>query len=367
MKLTEIEIENLINFLRDRKQLPDEIRRALVDSGWENKDGTGKTSNIDIKNQGYGESLGILVGLDTKMKLVFNDIRKVADTDIAVLIEGEKGTGKKTVAKTVHELSSNNRGPFIVIDCEAISEQGFDDVIFGTEKDSIKRDNKIQNGLIERAQGGTVFFNHIEELSLNQQGRLVPFFRDKIIYRIGGSTPIPISARIIASSEVHLKKAFEDKNFRSDIYFHINSITISLPPLRERDDIFLLAKAFLKRYAEENNKEMIGFTDSAYTSLTMYEWPGNVLELENRIRSAVIFSNGKKVTPLDLGMEVPDSKIPAMSLKEAKDALEKEMIMKSLARHESNLTKVAIELGISRPTLYDVMKKYNIAKQYKTM
>jgi two-component system NtrC family response regulator len=245
------------------------------------------------------------------------------------------------------------------------------------------------------AEGGTLFLDEIGELPLSLQVKLLRFLQERVIERIGGREQIDVDARVVAATNRDLKEAMKDGNFREDLYFRLGVILMSLPPLRERGgDIILLAKAFLERYADENRRKIKGFTDQAIAAIAQYEWPGNVRELENRIKRAVIMAEGAKIIPADLdmaevvsavvpaaegvkiipghldtaevapaGVPAPGSKYENMGLKEARESLEKELILKSLAHNSGNLTKTATELGISRPTLYDLMEKFGIPKE----
>ena len=194
--------------------------------------------------------------------------------------------------------------------------------------------------------------------------KLLRFLQERVIERVGGRKEIEVNARVITATNRDLKQAMEDGTFREDLYFRLGVILISLPTLRERDgDVMLLAKAFLNRYAEENKKKLTGFTNQAVQAIERYKWPGNVRELENRIKRAVIMAGGKKINPTDLELEVPRPKYDNMNLKKAREALEKELIAKALAQHKGNITKAAAELGVSRPTLYDLMQKAGIMSE----
>ena len=199
------------------------------------------------------------------------------------------------------------------------------------------------------------------------QVKLLRFLQERVIERVGGRELIDVDARVIAATNRDLKEAMKEGTFREDLYFRLGVITISLPPLREREgDITLLAKAFLDRYADENGKKIKGFSDQALDTIINYNWPGNVRELENRVKRAVIMAEGVKITPADLDMAEfappPEQKYENMGLKEAREKIEKELITKALARNRGNLSKTSADLGISRPTLYDMMAKLGLLK-----
>jgi two-component system NtrC family response regulator len=311
-----------------------------------------------------GDTFEGMLGICGKMQEVFNIIRKVATTDAPVLIMGESGTGKELVARAMHRLSVRQANPFIVINCGAIPENLLESELFGHEKGAFTGAHIQRKGRFEMAEGGTLFLDEIGELPLSLQVKLLRFLQERVVERVGGREQIEVDTRVIAATNRDLKEAMKDGGFREDLYFRLCVIQISLPPLREREgDVILLAKAFLERYADESRKKIKGFTDQAIDAIEQYAWPGNVRELENRIKRAVIMAEGAKITPADLEMEAPRPRYEGMGLKEARESLEKELLLKSLSRNNGNMTKVATELGISRPTLYDLMEKFEIPKE----
>ena len=315
----------------------------------------------ELQRRLSGDSFEGMLGTSEKMQEVFAMIRKVSTADASVLIQGESGTGKELVAHAIHQLSPRKDGPFIVINCGAIPENLLESELFGHEKGSFTGAHIQRKGRFELADGGTLFLDEIGELSLPLQVKLLRFLEEQVIERIGGRKGIEVDVRVIAATNKDLKEAMKDGGFREDLYFRLGVVFISLPPLREREgDIMLLAKAFLNRYAEENRKKLIGFTKEAIAAIEKYEWSGNVRELENRIKRAVIMAEGKKLNPADLEMGATKPKYDDMDLKEARDTLEKELIKKALFRNQGNITKAAKELGVSRPTLYDLMEKFKI-------
>ena len=304
-----------------------------------------------------------MLGTCQKMQEVFAVIRKVATTDAPVLITGESGTGKELVACAMHRLGVRRDDPFVVINCGAIPENLLESELFGHEKGAFTGAHIQRKGRIEMAAGGTLFLDEIGDLPPSLQVKLLRFLQERVIERVGGREQIQVDARVIAATNRDLKEAMKEGSFREDLYFRLGVIRISLPPLREREgDIILIAKAFLERYAEEGRKRIKGFSDQALEALSQYAWPGNVRELENRIKRAVIMAEGTNITPADLEMEAPRSRYEGMGLKEAREILEKELLAKAVARSGGNLSKAAMELGISRPTLYDLMEKFGIPK-----
>jgi two-component system NtrC family response regulator len=305
-----------------------------------------------------------ILGTSPKMQEVFATIRKVATTDVPVLVTGDSGTGKELVASAIHRLSRRKTHPFVVINCGAIPENLLESELFGHEKGAYTGAHVQRRGRVEAAHSGTLFLDEIGELSLALQVKLLRFLQEQVIERIGGREQIKVDARVIAATNRDLKQAMKDGTFREDLYFRLGVITIPLPLLREREgDVVLLANAFLRRYGAENKKKLTGFTNEAVKALQEYAWPGNVRELENRLKRAVIMAEGNKITPADLEMKVPEDKRGAASLKEAREALEREMVTRALTRNNDNVTRAAEELGISRPTLYELMEKLGIQRK----
>jgi two-component system NtrC family response regulator len=305
-----------------------------------------------------------MLGTSPKMQEVFSEIRKVATTDIPVLVLGESGTGKELVANAIHQRSSRRDRPFVVINCSAIPESLLESELFGHEKGAFTGAHIQRKGRFETAQGGTLFLDEIGDLSLALQVKLLRFLQEQKIERIGGREEIFVDARVLAASNRDLKQSVQEGRFREDLYYRLGVVTISLPPLREREgDGLLLATTLLQRYANENKRKITGFAPQAIRAIEAYHWPGNIRELENRIKRAVIMAEGSKLTPQDLELVSPYAKYEGGSLKEAREGLEKDLIERALAKNKGNMTKAAEELGVSRPTLYELMEKLGMGKE----
>ncbi len=312
-----------------------------------------------------GERFEGLIGTCPQMQEVFSIIKKVAASDVTILVTGESGTGKELVAKAIHQRSTRKNGPFIPINCGGIPETLIESELFGYEKGAFT-DAKMQRiGIIERANKGTLFLDEISELPVHLQVKLLRFLQDRKIQRLGGREDIDIDTRIIAATNIDLSEAIKDGRFREDLYFRIGIITIHLPPLRERgDDILLLAHNFLNRLNRIYNKKIKGFNKEAIIALKSYDWPGNVRELENKIQRAVLITDDQIIKPEDLllgtsGLSMLNNeRIP--TLKEIREKIEFEIIHKALIKNAWNISRTAEELGVSRPTLHDLIKKYGI-------
>lgn len=304
-----------------------------------------------------------MLGTSPQMQNIFSSIRKVATSDAPVLITGESGTGKELAARAIHKLSNRREGPFVAINCSAIPETLLESELFGHEKGAFTGAHIQRKGRFEKADGGTLFLDEIGDLPGHLQVKLLRFLQEQKIERVGGREEISLDVRIIAASNRDLKEAMKEGRFREDLYYRIGVVVISLPPLREREgDLILLSNALLQRFAKENNKNIAGFTPQAIRAIESYSWPGNVRELENRIKRAVIMSEGNRITPKDLELSTAFEKYAGKTLREAREELEREFIQRAIAKNKGNISKAAEELGISRPTLYEMMEKLGINK-----
>jgi two-component system NtrC family response regulator len=310
-----------------------------------------------------GGSFEGLLGSGARMQTVFDSIRKVATAEAPVLILGESGTGKEVTARAIHQRSGRRDGPFVAINCSAIPESLIESELFGHEKGAFTGAHTQRKGRIEQAEGGTLFLDEIGEVPLPIQVKLLRFLQERVIERVGGRQSIDIDARVLAATNADLKKGMATGTFREDLFYRLAVVQIVLPPLRDRnDDVLLLAQAFLKRFGEENHKTGLLFGADAVRAIRQHPWPGNVRELQNRVRRAVIMSEGKRLVPADLELEATSGPTAGSTLKEARERLEAEMIRAALQRNGGKITGAALELGISRPTLYELMDKLSIAK-----
>jgi two-component system NtrC family response regulator len=305
-----------------------------------------------------------MLGSSPQMASVFEIIRRVSGSEIPILIVGESGTGKELTARAIHVRSERSDGPFVAINCGAIPENLLESELFGHEKGAFTGAHIQRPGRIENAQSGTLFLDEIGEISPHLQTKLLRFLQDQTIERVGGREEIKVDARVLAATNVDLKKALDQGTFREDLYYRLGVVVIPMPPLRDREgDIALLANAMLKRFSNENNINGLSFSPQAMRAMDQYAWPGNIRELENRIKRAVIMTNGGKVTPTDLELASPYSQYQGLGLREARESMEKDLITRALARNRDNLTKTASDLGISRPSLYDMMGKLGIRRK----
>lgn len=320
--------------------------------------------NLVLQRQSQADGVEGILGNSPAMESLFQSLRKVSTVDVPVLILGESGTGKELTAKAIHKLSDRRGGPFIVINCGAIPETLLENELFGHEKGAFTSADARKKGKIEYAEGGTLFLDEVGELSLPLQVKLLRFLQEHIIERVGGREEIPVDVRVLAATNRDLKGSIDSGKFREDLFFRLSVITLFMPPLRDRDDdILLLARAFLNRFSREFKKPVRGFTDDVSKVLNEYNWPGNIRELENKIKRAVVMTDTDMISAADLEFASSKSKTPKKfaSLQEAQEALEKALATEALIKNNGNVTHAARELGISRQTLTAMIKKYGIS------
>jgi two-component system NtrC family response regulator len=280
-----------------------------------------------------------------------------------VLILGESGTGKEISALAIHKRSQRKDGPFIAINCGAIPENLLESELFGHEKGSFTGAHAQRKGRIESSNGGTLFLDEIGELPLQLQVKLLRFLQEQRIERVGGRQLIQVDTRVIAATNVDLKKATASGAFREDLYYRLAVVVFNLPPLRDRgSDIGLLAHEFLRRNASATGKEGLTFSKDAVKALNAHRWPGNVRELENRVKRAVIMADGKRLTAQDLELESESIGSASLSLKDARENAERDVVRRALRKHSGKIAPAAADLGISRPTLYELMDKLGLGK-----
>jgi two-component system NtrC family response regulator len=310
-----------------------------------------------------GNTFEGMLGSSSAIRAAFESIRKVATTDAPVLLLGESGTGKEMAARAIHQGSARKEGPFVAINCSAIPETLLESELFGHEKGSFTGAHAQRKGRLESANGGTLFLDEIGEIPLPLQVKLLRFLQEQCIERVGGRQSIPIDARVVTATNADLQKGLLAGTFREDLFYRLAVVQITLPPLRDREgDIRLLAQYFLQKFVQQQGKTGLAFDQDALRALDRYPWPGNVRQLENNIRRAVIMAEGKRLTVRDLEL-TPAGGGPGLTLKDARENLERELIQTTLRKFSGKIAPAAAELGVSRPTLYDLMGKYGMAKE----
>jgi two-component system NtrC family response regulator len=320
----------------------------------------------DLQQTQRAEVFEDMLGTSPQMQAVFAFIRKVAGTNVPVLLLGESGTGKEMAAAAIHRRSARKHGPFVAINCNAIPENLLESELFGHEKGAFTGAHVQRKGLLETASGGTLFLDEIGELPPPIQVKLLRFLQEQRLQRVGGRQEIQVDTRLVTATNADLTQLIQDGKFREDLYFRLAVVTIRLLPLRERgEDVVFLAREFLQRYAAQEGRSRLVFAPDALRSMPHYSWPGNVRELQNRVKRAVIMASSSRVTAKDLELELGKDAagLAAATLREAREQVERDMIQQALKRHSGKITAAAADLGISRPTLYELMEKLGIVKE----
>jgi two-component system, NtrC family, response regulator len=306
--------------------------------------------------------LGRLITGAPEMVKVARTIERVANTNVSVMLLGASGTGKELLARGLHEASDRRDGAFVAINCAAIPENLLESELFGHEKGAFTGAVKTTEGKIEMADGGTLFLDEVGDIPLPLQVKLLRFLQERVIERVGSRKALAVDTRIVCATHQDLEAMIAAGRFREDLFYRLAEIVVKIPSLAERPgDATLLAKAFMARFAKEMNPAVKGFAPDALAAIDSWPWPGNVRELENRVKRAVIMSEGKLVGAADLDMAAGDEEEAlALNLKSAREATDRKVIRHALARSEGNISSTAKLLGISRPTLYDLLKQYDM-------
>ncbi len=315
-----------------------------------------------LQQQGASSPLDGIVAASEQMLQVCRMIEKVAPTGATTLLLGESGTGKEVLARAVHSLSPRIGKGFVAINCAAIPENLLESELFGYERGAYTGAVKQTPGKIENADGGTLFLDEIGDMPLSLQAKLLRFLQERVVERVGGREEIPVDVRVVCATNQDLDVAIREGRFRQDLYYRISEITIRIPPLRERDGgcRIILARTLLERYAAQHRRQFRGFSSDAQNAIENYRWPGNVREMENKIKGAVIMAEGRYVTAADLGLASDGEQGPSVNLREVRRDAETRAIRNALAHAAGNISRAAQLLGVTRPTLYDLLEKYGI-------
>ena len=319
--------------------------------------------NIRLQLMHQPDVLAGLISRDPEVLRVCRTVEKVAVSDATVLVLGESGTGKELIARGVHAASARSKQRFIAINCAAIPENLLESELFGYEKGAFTGAAKTTPGKIEVANGGTLMLDEIGDLPMSLQAKLLRFLQERVIERIGGRQEIPVDVRIVCATHQDLKTLIKEGRFREDLFYRLAEIVVTLPPLRDRrGDAALLAHAFVRRFADEYKRGSMTLREDALRAIESHSWPGNVRELENCIKRAVIMADGNQITLEDVGLEVTGDgeEPPALDLRLAREEAEKRVIITALGRVDGNVLRAAEMLGVSRPTLYDLMHRYGL-------
>jgi two-component system NtrC family response regulator len=311
-----------------------------------------------------GEDQGGIITGSPEMLEVCRMVGKVAATNAAVMLLGDSGTGKELLARALHEGSERRERRFVAINCAAIPDTLLESELFGYEKGAFTGANKQTPGRIETANQGTLFLDEIGDLPLPLLSKLLRFLQQRTIERLGGRDEIPVDVRIVSATHQNLRDRIAKGLFREDLFYRLAEIVVTVPPLRDRSgDPAMLAHAFVRRYADEQKRGRLSLSDDAVAAIEHHPWPGNVRELENVIKRAVILSEGPVIRAKDLGLEAGVIEDEPLNLREAREGAERREVARALARVNGNLSKAADLLGVSRPTLYDLLNRFGLRKQ----
>ena len=305
--------------------------------------------------------LGSILTASPEMVKVARTIERIAPADISVLLLGASGTGKELLARGLHNASGRRDKPFVAINCGAIPENLLESELFGHEKGAFTGAVKTTEGKIELAHGGTLFLDEVGDIPLALHVKLLRFLQERNIERIGGRKAIPVDVRVVCATHRNLSNMISEQTFRDDLFYRLGEVTVNIPLLAERTgDAILLAKHFVSKFAREMNPTIKGMSTGALAAIDAWNWPGNVRELENRIKRAVIMAEGAFVKADDLDLGEGNADDLQLNLKAAREAADRKAITRAVARTEGNISSAAKLLGISRPTLYDLMKQYDL-------
>jgi len=303
-----------------------------------------------------------IITRDPALIKVCRNVEKVAPSDASVILQGDSGTGKEILAKALHLSSARKSKRFIAINCAAIPETLLESELFGYEKGAYTGAARQTLGKIELANGGTFFLDEVSDLPMALQAKLLRFLQERVIERIGGREEIPVDVRIVCATHQNLQELIEAKHFRKDLYYRLSEIVITIPPLRDRlGDAALLAHHFKNKFsAQEKKLSPLNFSEEALAAIESHQWPGNIREMENCIKRAVIMADGVQISAEDLGLQVPTTQIEPINLRQVREDAERSALVKTMARVNGNVVKAAELLGVSRPTIYDLMNRHGI-------
>lgn len=322
--------------------------------------------DLELENRHLAElapSMDRIIGQSEGILAASRKAERIAQTDISTLLLGESGTGKEVFARSIHEHSLRKDKAFVAINCASIPENLLESELFGYEKGAFTGANKTTPGKIETAQDGTLFLDEIGDMPIGLQAKMLRFLQERVIERVGGRNEIPVNIRVICATHRDIPAMVAEQTFREDLYYRVGEISILIPPLRDRDnDVVLLAKTFLGQYNEEFKTKIKGFSEAAIKAMKQHKWPGNIRELQNKLKSAVIMAEGSHIQAEDLSLLFHDDgpSIDTLNLREVREHAESRAIRNAFLVAEQNMSKTAELLGVTRPTLYSLIEKYHL-------
>jgi two-component system NtrC family response regulator len=323
-----------------------------------------EAENRKLQSQVNESPLDGIIAASEGMLAVCRMIEKIAPTDVTAFLLGESGTGKELLARALHRLSPRADNKFVAINCAAIPENLLESELFGHEKGAFTGAHKRTLGKIEIASGGTLFLDEIGDMPPSLQAKMLRFLQERVIERVGGREEIAVDVRVVCATNYNPEELIKEGAFREDLYYRVSEITINIPPLRDREEgRLILARNLLQKYSRQHARAINGFSDDAVQAIESYPWPGNVRELENKIKGAVIMADGKFVTATDLGIAADEGEVESLNLREVRQRAESKAIRVALTKCYGNISKAAELLGITRPTLYDLLSKYGLSAE----
>jgi two-component system NtrC family response regulator len=319
--------------------------------------------NRKLQTRHAGGPLSGVITRDAGMLRILRTIEKVASANVTVMLLGESGTGKEILARGLHDASPRRNERFIAINCAAIPETLLESELFGYERGAFTGAVKQTPGKFELAHKGTLFLDEIGDLPVALQAKLLRFLQERVVERIGGRDGIPVDVRVVCATHQDLRAQITNGKFREDLFYRLAEIVVDIPPLRDREgDASLLAHAFVQRFAADNRRGSLGLTEDAVGAISAHRWPGNVRELENCVKRAVIMADSGRISSEDLGLSVPDADLATLNLRQVREEAERTAVVRVLARVNGNIARAAEVLGVSRPTLYDLMNRFGLKK-----
>jgi two-component system NtrC family response regulator len=319
-----------------------------------------EAENRRLAQQSSETPLAGLITRDPGMLKLCRQIERLAPTNATVLLLGDSGTGKEVLARALHQLSPRKDKRFVAINCAAIPDTLLEAELFGYEKGAFTGAAKTTPGKIETADSGTLFLDEIGDLPQPLQAKLLRFLQERVIERIGGREEIPVDVRVVCATHRNLREHIRDGSFREDLFYRLSEMVVTIPPLRDRaGDAELLAHAFVQRFGAQNGRDRLTLREDALNAIASHPWPGNIRELENCIKRAVIMADGNQITAADLGLAASEEP-QSFNLRQVRDEAEKQAVLKVMARVDGNIARAAELLGISRPTLYDLLNRFGL-------
>ena len=318
--------------------------------------------NRELIGQTNGASIKGIVAASPEMMEICRTIEKVAPTDVTTLITGETGTGKELLARALHDLSHRTDQPFAAINCAAIPENLLESELFGFEKGSFTGATQAKKGKIESANGGTLFLDEIGDMPMALQAKLLRFLQERVVDRVGSVKPVPVDVRVVCATHRNVQELITQGEFREDLYYRISEITLDVPALRERDgDALVIAQSLLKSLGKQLDRPNLSFSEDAVQAITSYAWPGNVREMINKVKRAIIMADGKRVSAGDLQLSTGEGEsVNQLNLRHVREQAEKQAILQALHCTSFNMSQASRLLGVTRPTLYNLTDKYRI-------